>query len=51
MHAILTGFLLACVLTAPLWAQEGDFDSPLLVQAVQAQSVRDYAKAQALFEE
>ena len=51
MHAILTGFLMVCALSTTLWAQVGDFDDPLLVQAVQAQSVRDYAKAQALFEE
>ena len=51
MHAILTGFLMVCALSTTLWAQEGGFDDPLLVQAVQAQSVRDYAKAQALFEE
>ncbi len=51
MHAILTGFLMVCVLSTTLWAQEGDFDDPLLVQAVRAQSVRDYAKAQALFED
>ena len=51
MHAILTGFLTVCVLSTTLWAQEGDFDDPLLVQAVRAQSVRDYAKAQALFED
>lgn len=51
MHAILMGFLMVCALSTTLWAQVGDFDDPLLVQAVQAQSVRDYAKAQALFEE
>ena len=51
MQAILTGFLTLCALSTTLWAQEGGFDDPLLVQAVQAQSVRDYAKAQALFEE
>jgi len=44
-----TGFLLVCALGGNLWA--GDFDNPLLVQAVEAQAVRDYAKAQALFED
>ncbi|MYF18020.1 MAG: hypothetical protein F4215_11760, partial [Gemmatimonadetes bacterium] len=51
MQAILTGFLMVFALSTTLWTQEGGFDDPLLVQAVQAQSVRDYAKAQALFEE
>ena len=51
MRAILKGFLMVCALGTTPWAQEGGFDEPLLVQAVQAQSVRDYAKAQALFEE
>ena len=44
-----TGFLLVCALGGNLWA--GDFDNPLLVQAVEAQAVRDYAKAQTLFED
>lgn len=51
MHAIVKGFLIVYALGTTLWAQEGGFDDPLLVQAVQAQSVRDYAKAQALFED
>ena len=51
MSAIFTfaGFLL--VLNTMLWAQDGSFDNPLLVQAVQAQAVRDYAQSQTLFEE
>lgn len=51
MRAIWTcaGFLLVCALGGNMWA--GDFDNPLLVQAVEAQAVRDYAKAQALFED
>ena len=51
MSAIFTfaGFLL--VLNTMLWAQDGNFDNPLLVQAVQAQAVRDYAQSQTLFEE
>ena len=51
MQAILMGFMMVCALSTTLWAQEGGFDDPLLAQAVQAQSVRDYAKAQALFED
>ncbi len=43
------GFLLFWALSGKMWA--GDFDDPRLVQAVEAQAVRDYAKAQTAFED
>ena len=46
---VCAGLLLFCASSGKLWA--GDFDDPLLVQAVEAQAVRDYAKAQTSFEE
>ena len=46
---VCAGLLLFCASGGKLWA--GDFDDPLLVQAVEAQAVRDYAKAQTSFEE
>lgn len=46
---VCAGLLLFCASSGKLWA--GDFENPLLVQAVEAQAVRDYAKAQTSFEE